>query len=177
MGQKQATIFKALGILVLIAALFSLPVREFLKLTFIMGIPFIFLLGFMVKKKKYSVIWIISLILLLAIGAFYIKTLTQLPERIETRRIVSEGGVLVAEGRYDEAISEYRKLGMLGNQQDMEEKIAWAETEQSAAFKLQELRKFIKEGKEAEAKKVLESIPKNTRAYQEAKKIIKNIEK
>ncbi|MDD2620402.1 MAG: hypothetical protein PHC92_07015 [Syntrophomonadaceae bacterium] len=176
MGQKQANILKALGLLVLIAAVFSMPVREFLKVTFIVGIPFIFLLGFMVKKKKYSLVWIASLVVLLGIGAFYISMLIQLPERIENRRIVSEGGILVAEGKYDEAISEYKKLEAIGKQEDMKEKIAWAQMEKAAAAKLQEARRLINEDKEAEAKKLLDSIPENTRAYQEAKKIKRDLE-
>lgn len=176
MERKPASVFKALGLLILIAAAFSMPVREFLKVTFILGIPFIFLLGFMVKKKKYSPVWIISFILLLGIGGLYINMLTQLPERIETRRIVTEGGVLVAEGKYDEAISEFRKLGTLGKPDDMKEKIAWAEREKLAAARLQEARTLIKENKIVEAKKLLNSIPDNTRAYQEAKKVRKDLE-
>lgn len=176
MEPKQANVFKALGLLVLIAAVFSMPVREFLKITFILGIPFIFLLGFMLKKKKYSPVWIICFILLLGIGAFYLNMLTQLPERIETRRIVSEGGILVAEGKYDQAINEFKKLGQLGKSDDMNEKIAWAEREKLAAARLQEARNLIKANKITEAKKLLDSIPDNTRAYQEAKKVRTNLE-
>ncbi|MDD3269997.1 MAG: hypothetical protein PHX14_11805 [Syntrophomonadaceae bacterium] len=176
MGQKPSTIFKIIGLLVLIGAVFFMPVREFLKVTFILGIPFIFLLGFILKKKKYSPVWIGSFILLLGIGALYINMLTQLPERIENRRIVSEGGILVAEGKYDEAISEYRKLEALGRQEDMKERIAWAENEKLGAARLQEARDLIKENKTAEAKKLLDSIPENTRAYQEAKKLRKTFE-
>lgn len=98
--------------------------------------------------------------------------LTELPERIEIRRIVSEGGALVAEGRYDEAINEYRKLGELGRQDKMQEKIAQAEEEKQAALNLERGKQLLSQGNKEAALQVLESIPEHTRAGHEAVKLI-----
>lgn len=158
----------ALAILVLV---FSLPVREFLKITFILGIPFIFLFRFWLNKPKYSPIWFLYLIGLVLVVGMYGYMLTTLPERIEVRRIVIEGANLEAEGKYDKAIAEYKKLGELGKSSEMEEKIEAVEKEKQAYLILKQGEKLIKEGKEKEGLKLLETIPKDTRAYHEVQKI------
>jgi len=148
-----------------------MPAREFLKITFIMGIPFIFALGFMMRRRPYSFPWVLSaLVMLVSVGG-YIYFLTDLPERIETRRIITQGGTLVAEGKYDQAINEYRKLAPLGRTQKMHEKIAAAEKERKADQQLQKARKLLREGREQEAQAILKAIDATTRAGVEAKKL------
>lgn len=173
MNTWKGPYIRVLLVAVAIAMLAWMPTREFLKLTFIVGIPFIFVLGFMSKKERYSIPWIISLVLLLAILSGYGYLLTDLPERIETRRIITQGGTMVAEGKYDQAISEYRKLGELGRSEKMKEKIEVAQREKAADASLGEARQLIKAGKPEQAKKILETIPANTRAGRQAQKLLK----
>lgn len=151
-----------------VVMLLYMPTREFLKITFMLGIPFIFLWGFLVKKRRYSFPWITSLALLLLTAAAYGYLLTQLPERIEVRKIVSEGGALVAEGKYDEAIKEYRRLEKLGQTEKMKQKIAEAEKEKEAALLLDEVRQLVARGDIEKAREILNSIPEDTRAAREA---------
>jgi len=161
------------GLVALVIALLAwMPTREFLKLTFMVGIPFIFIFGFMTKKERYSVPWLISLVLLVGITAGYVYLLTDLPERIETRRIISQGAALVAEGKYDQAIGEYRRLEALGRGEKMKEKIAAAEKEEAASEALNRAKALIKAGKPEQAKKILESIPADTRYGREAKELL-----
>lgn len=166
---------KGYGWLILLLAVvlmvFSLPLREFLKITFILGIPFIFLLGFWVKRPRYSASWFISLIGLVLIAGIYGYMLVNLPEKIETRKIIIEGANLEAEGRYDEAIARYKELGRLGKTSKMEEKIEHAEKEKEAYLTLKQAKELIKEGREEEALKLLDRIPEGTRAYHEAKSL------
>ncbi|MFY9119752.1 MAG: hypothetical protein WAO57_05485 [Syntrophomonadaceae bacterium] len=160
-----------------IAALFYMPTREFLKITFIMGIPFILLLGVNMRQQRWGFKWILSACLLLLVVGAYGYLLTDLPERIETRRIISTGGALVAEGKYDQAIAEYCQLGDLGQIDKMQDKIAQAEEEKQAALNLEKGQELLEKGSVTEALQVLESIPGHTRAGRKAGKIITAINK
>ena len=80
--------------------LYFMPTREFLKLTFMLGIPFIFIMGFMVKKPRYSLVWNVCAAVLLVIIGTYGYYLIHLPERIQVREIVTSGAALVANGQY-----------------------------------------------------------------------------
>ncbi|HQA07361.1 MAG TPA: tetratricopeptide repeat protein [Syntrophomonadaceae bacterium] len=169
--------FRLIALAAAAGALLYMPTREFLKLTFMMGIPFILLLGFNRRQQRWGVKWCLSALLLLAVTGAYGYFLTELPERIEVRRIISEGGALVAEGHYDQAINEYRKLADLGREKKMQEKIAQAEDEKHAALSLQRGKQLLSQGNKEEALQVLESIPGDTRAGKEAIKLIAAINK
>lgn len=174
MGLKSP--FVRLGIAAaVILMIFSVPAREFLKLTFMFGIPFILFLSFVVKKRKYSPVWLISVLGLLMVTGGYFYMLGDLPERIETNKIISAGAALVAEGKYDQAITRYRQLEKLDRSQKMHKKIAEANREKEAAILLAEARALLQKGSQAEAIKKIESIPENTRAAREARSILKDL--
>ncbi len=154
-----------------IAMLFFMPTREFLKATFLLGIPFVFILGFMVKRPRYSWAWNLAALLLLAVVVVYGYTLIHLPERIQVHRIVSNGAGLVAEGRFDEAIAEYEKLNDLGESERMQKEIAEAQKEKDARQQLNRAQELLNSGNQAEALQILEAIPAETRAGLEATKI------
>ncbi|MEQ8202093.1 MAG: hypothetical protein ABRQ24_11810 [Syntrophomonadaceae bacterium] len=158
-----------------ITMLFFMPTREFLKVTFILGIPFVFILGYMVKRPRYSWSWNLAALLLLAITGLYVYSLVHLPERIQIHRIVSEGAGLVAEGRFDEAIAEYEKLDELGQSERMQEEIAETQKEKDAHQQLVQAKELIDSGSREEARQILETIPVGTRAGQEAKKIMRDL--
>lgn len=163
--------------IVFIAALLYMPTREFLKITFMMGIPFILLLGFNMRQQRWGFKWCLSACLLLVVAGAYGYLLTDLPERTEIRRIISVGAALEAEGNYDQALKEYSKLGDLGRFDKMRDKSAQAEEEKQAALSLEKGKELLEKGADAEAMKVLESIPGHTRAGQKAGKIIAAINK
>ncbi len=171
MNGLRSPVVRLLILVALIVMIFSMPAREFLKVTFIMGIPAIILLGLMSKRPRWSPGWIISCVLLLGVVGAYAYLLTGLPDRIETRRIISEGGALVAEGKYDQAIAEYRKLEKLGKEEAMQERINTARQEKLAAEKLNQAQDLLRRGERDEAIKVLDGIPGNTRAGRQAEKL------
>ncbi|MGI6434403.1 MAG: hypothetical protein ACOX0F_03465 [Syntrophomonadaceae bacterium] len=160
-------------LLVVGAMLFYLPTREFLKATFLLGMPFILVLGYMVKKRRYSVPYMVCLVLLVFIACGYGFMLYTLPERVEARRIVMEGSALVGQGRYGEAIERYRGLEALGRTDDMQERIAHAEKEAWAAQLLSRAEALNQSGQREQALDLLEAIPNGTRASGQAKKLIK----
>lgn len=168
-------VLRLLIIVVFFAMILYMPTREFLKITFMAGIPFIFILAFGLKRERYSVPWMVSLLLLLVVVGGYVYMVTQLPERIERHRIIVQGGILVSEGKYDQAINEYMKLEKLGEKEEMQGRIKNAEKEKYAASILYEARKLVVEGKTKQARQKLDSIPEGTRAYQEAKEVRKVI--
>lgn len=150
-------------------------VLEFLKITFFMGIPFVLIMGFMKKKTVYSIPWILSGILIAAVLGLYINLLANLPQRAERRHIISEGGSLTAEGKYDEAIEEYAKLEKLGQEQEMEKYMARVLKEKQAASDLSQARTLYAEGKKEQALEVLRSIPNDTRAFRDADRLRKEL--
>jgi sensor histidine kinase YesM len=154
-----------------------LPTREFLKITFMLGIPFIFALAIMARRKRYSLSWILSLLLMLVIVGAYVYLLTDLPDRIQTRRIITQGASLVAQGKYDQAISEYRKLAPLGHRDKMNEKIAVAEKEKKAEQQLKQAKSLLQQGRTEEARATIKTIDSSTRAGIEAQKLLKQLDK
>jgi len=153
-----------------------MPTREFLKTTFIIGIPFIFLLGYLVRKPRYTWTWNLCALGMLAVLGLYGYNLVHLPERIQVHEIISSGAALVAEGQYDEAIAKYEQLDELGKTERMKEKIAEAQTEKDAHLQLERARQLIDGGNNEEALQVIESIPPNTRVAREARMLRKSIE-
>jgi tetratricopeptide (TPR) repeat protein len=162
-------------VLVGIAMLLYLPTREFLKITCITGVPVVFLILFLGKQIRYSITWIAAMILLLAFLGGYGYLLISLPERIEVRRITTEGSMLVAEGKYDAAIAEYRKLDKLGKKDKMDDKVAEVEREKNAHRDVELARQLVKVKDYQEARKLLEAIPRTTWAYRDAAKLLKSI--
>lgn len=160
-------------LLIVGAMLFFLPTREFLKTTFMLGMPFILVLGYMVKKRRYSLPFMVALALLVVIGCGYGFMLYTLPERVEARRIVMEGSELLGQGRYDEAIQRYRGLEALGRSDDMKERIAHVEKEAQAAQLLSQAEALHQIGQREQALDLLEAIPNGTRSSGRAGKLKK----
>lgn len=155
--------------------LYFRPTREFLKTTFMLGIPFIFLLGYMVKQPRNSWRWKISALGIILVLGLYGYELVHLPARIQVRTIITNGAGLVAEGKYDEAIAGYQQLGELGETATMEKKIAGAELEKDAHLQLEYARELIDQGNMGEARKIIEALPPGTRAAHEAGALLKNL--
>ncbi|WP_054692169.1 hypothetical protein [Syntrophomonas palmitatica] len=110
MNILRSGLIRVLLLAVCIGMLAWMPTREFLKITFMIGIPFVFALGFMVRRKPYSLAWIVSLFVMLAAAGLYVYLLTDLPERIETRRIITQGGTLVPKANMTRLLMNTRNL-------------------------------------------------------------------
>ena len=158
-----------------LAMLFFAPTREFLKITFFMGIPFLLFYLFMSRQRRYSPLWFICGILVLGVIGLYGYMLVHLPERVEVRTIISEGGALVAEGKYDEAIEKYQRLEELGQADKMQEKISFARQEQKAEQQLELARQKLAEGDKEAAKEIVARIEPGTRAAVEARDLRKQL--
>lgn len=152
-------------------------VFEFLKATFFVGIVFIPVLGFWMRKPRFSALWIIASLVLIGLLGFYVSLLVNLPVKAQTRQIVSEGGALVAEGKYDAAIEEYRKLEALGKTEDMESYLQNVYHEKEAAANLEQARQLAAAGRNQEALDLLAKIPGNTRAAGGADALRKSLQK
>ncbi|MDD3895378.1 MAG: hypothetical protein PHU36_10250, partial [Syntrophomonadaceae bacterium] len=101
MEKSKAPFIRVGGFIIIVALLLYLPTREFLKMTFMLGMPLVLFLVVMKKNNKYSPLWIMSALVIILITGVYVYSLTTLPDRIETRRIVIEGEVLLADGKFD----------------------------------------------------------------------------
>ncbi len=156
--------------------LYFMPTREFLKLTLLLGAPGVLVLGFMLKRPRYSWAWNVWAAVLLGLIGVYGYYLVHLPERIQVHEITTSGAVLVASGQYDEAIAQYRQLESLGKPEAMEEKINEAQTEKAAQLQLEKARQAIEAGNQEEARRIIRELPPNTRAAQEAKQLLKSME-
>ncbi|PKM76527.1 MAG: hypothetical protein CVU90_11935 [Firmicutes bacterium HGW-Firmicutes-15] len=156
--------------------LYFIPTREFLKTTFMLGMPFVFILGFMVRTPRYSLVWSICALGLLVVLGAYAYNLVHLPERIQVKKIITSGASLVAEGQYDAAIEKFAGLEKLGKPEQMKEKISEAQTEKEAHQQLETARQLIEAGDKDEAKRIIDALPKNTRAAQESRNLRKSIE-
>lgn len=156
-------------LIVVLIMLYYMPTREFLKVTFMLAVPFMILLGLMVRRPRYSWAWNLCAVGLVLVIGVYAYQLVHLPQRIQANIIIRNGAVLVTEGRYDEAIAAYQELGELGRNGTMQKKIAVAESEKTAHQQLEYARELINNGDIAEARQVLEGIESHTAAGQEAR--------
>lgn len=154
---------------VVVVMLFFASTREFLKITFFLGIPFLLFYVLMSRQIRYSLRWFTCGILVLGVIGLYGYMLVQLPQRVEVREIIREGGSLVAAGKYDQAIEAYQRLEELGQAEKMEEKINLARQEQQAAWQLEEARQKLTQGDQAAARQIIENIEPGTRAAVEAR--------
>lgn len=176
MSDKLKPYMRLLLIIIVGLMLYFVPTREFLKTTFMLGMPFVFILGFMVRKPRYSLVWSTCALGLLVVLGAYTYNLIHLPERVQVREIISSGAALVAEGQYDAAIEKFAGLEKLGKPEQMKEKISEAQTEKEAHQKLETARQLIEVGKKDEAKRIIEALPPNTRAAQESRNLLKSLE-
>ena len=171
MSEARSRLIKIILVLVSLAMLFFTPTREFLKITFFMGIPFLLFYSFMGKQRRYSMLWILSGILVLGVLLMYGTLMIHLPERIEVREIITEGGTLVAEGKYDAAIDRYQQLEKLGQKEKMEEKIENARLEKKAQQQLELAQQKLAAGDKEAAREIIKNIPPSTRAAIKARKL------
>lgn len=158
-------------VLICLVMLFFASTREFLKITFFMGIPFLLFYTFMGRQRRYSILWAVSGILVIGVLVAYGYFLVQLPERIAVREIISEGGALVAEEKYDAAIVKYQQLEKYGQTEKMEEKIANAKLEKKAADQLKQAEQKMAAGDKEAAREIVKNIPASSRAAVKARKL------
>lgn len=177
MENSKAPFIRVGSFIIIVLLLLYLPTREFLKMTFMLGMPLVLFLVVMKKNNKYSPLWIMSALVIILITGVYVYSLTTLPERIETRRIVIEGEVLLADGKFDEAVANYRKLEQTGEINKMNDKIAVVEAEKAGRSLIEEAELLIADGKNDAAREVLQKVPTDTRAAQEAVKMLRALNK
>lgn len=162
-------------VLICLVMLFFASTREFLKITFFMGIPFLLFYTFMGRQRRYSILWVVSGLLVIGVLVTYGYFLINLPERIAVREIISEGGTLVAEEKYDAAIDSYRQLEEYGQTEKMNEKIANAKLEKKAAEQLKLAEEKMAAGDKEAAREIVKSIPPGTRAAVKSRELRKEL--
>ncbi|NLV22440.1 MAG: hypothetical protein GXY49_10705 [Syntrophomonadaceae bacterium] len=175
MTVNKAPYIRVFILLAAVVMLFFAPTREFLKITFFLGIPFLLFYVLMSRQIRYSLPWFICGILVLGVIGLYGYMLVHLPQRVEVREIIREGGTLVAEGKYDHAIEEYQRLEKLGQAEKMEEKISLARQEQQAAQQLEQARQKLAQGDKQAAREIIANIEPGTRAAVEARDLRKQL--
>jgi hypothetical protein len=162
-------------LLLVVAALCYSPTREFLKVTGMLGVPAVLLAGFMHKQTRYSPKWAIAVLCLIVLGGGYVYALINLPDRIEVRKIMASGSVLVQRGEYESAIAEYSKLEKLGKTEKMRAKMEEVEREKKAQRDLELAQQMIDKGDYEEARRLIKAIPPKTRAAREASALLASI--
>lgn len=136
-----------------------------------MGIPFLLFYSFMGKQRRGSILWALSGILVIGVLIGYGYFLIHLPERTAVREIISRGGTLVAEEKYDAAIKKYQELEKYGQTEKMQEKVANARLEKQAAQQLKLAQEKMAAGDKEAAREIVKNIPPNTRAAVKARKL------
>lgn len=177
MNKNKGSVVRLFVLVLIIGMFFSMPLREYFKITAVFGIPFILIFGFMRNKQRYSIPWLISAVLLLVTILGYGYMLSSLPDRIEVKTILKTGTTLESQGNYTAAIDEYKKLEQYGKTRKMEERIANAKLEIEGQEIIKEAQEHIAKGDKATAQKLLNTVPPNTKAAKEAKDLLKTLDK
>ncbi len=173
MNPRLAPLLRVGGLIVLILMLLHLPTREFLKVTFILGIPFVFALAFLKKSSKYSLRWFAALVLILLVVGGYLYMLNGLPERIALHQIEIDGAVLLTEGKFDEAWDKFSEMEPYVNDETLNKKLAQVEKEREAFLKVEKAQELMEAGEGEQAQEILESVPSDSMAKQEAARMLK----
>lgn len=176
MSNNRGPIIRLFILVLIIGMFFSMPLREYIKITAFFGVPFILLLGFMLKKKRFSIPWLISAVLILLTVVGYGFMLSTLPDRIEVKNIMKTGTTLEGQGNYKAAIEEYKKLEQYGKIVKMNERIANAEKELKGQEIIKEANELIAKGDIVKAQELLKTVPPNTKAAKEAYTLLKQLE-
>ncbi|MGI6420784.1 MAG: hypothetical protein ACOX0N_00985 [Syntrophomonadaceae bacterium] len=175
MNPRLAPFLRVGGLAVLVLMLLYLPTREFLKVTFMLGIPLVFALAFMKKSSKYSLSWFFALLLaLMALGG-YLYMLSGLPQRIAVHQIEMDANILMTEGRFDEAREKFSQLEPYLSPENLNVKYSQVDKEKEAALKVEEARELMEAGKKDQARQLLESVPSDSMAQREAARLLKNL--
>lgn len=176
MNSEKAPFIRVGLFIVIVIMLIYMPTREFLKMTFMMAVPAVFVLIFMKNKRRFSIAWIAGIILLVCIGGGYIYMLKGLPQQIATHRIVIDGTALLSEGKYELAFNKFSELEEYGETKTMNEKLDMVNKEKQADNILKEAEKLLTAGEYESATILLESVPSGTRAHQKAADLLKSLE-
>ena len=175
MNPRLAPFIRVGGLIVLVLMLFHLPTREFLKVTFMLGIPFVFALAFMKKSSKYSLGWFATLFLVLMVVGFYLYMLTGLPQRITLHEIEIDATVLLTEGKFDEAQEKFSEMEPYVSPETLNKKYTLVEKEKDAALKVEEAGELMEAGEKEKARQLLESVPYDSMAQREAARLLKTL--
>lgn len=156
----------------MVGMLFSIPTREFLKITVLIGAPAMVAWGYWRNYRPYTAPWILLLILLLGLLAGYGYMMTRLPERIVVKTIQQQGDVLLTQGKYDQAIDRYRQLGSHGEKDVMDRKIRLVQLQKQFELNYAHAVRLYDSGQQKAAVRELRKIPRTAVVYSKAQKTL-----
>ncbi|MGI6487521.1 MAG: hypothetical protein GX964_05520 [Syntrophomonadaceae bacterium] len=163
----------AIGVIV---ALFNYtPARFFLKMTVLIGLPFILLFLWWRRQPRFGIAWIVGVLVMgLLLGA-YGMMMYSFPEQLQVKEIKKEGDILLAQGQYDRALDKYREIEPL-NQKEAAKKMAEAREQKQFHETYLRARELAEQGEKEKARQVLKSIPRSAHVYSEAHKFLSQME-
>lgn len=167
---------RGLVVLAAVVALFAYtPTRFFIKLTVVFGIPFILLFGWWRRLRRFSIGWILVGLALGGLLGLYGVQVYAFPERLKVKEITREGDVLLAQGKYDQAINKYREMEKL-DADKAEKKVAVAREQKKFYNTYREARELAERGDKERAVKLLGTIPPTAHVHSEAQRLLSRIE-
>ncbi len=151
------------------------PTRFFIKFTVLFGLPFLLLLAWWRRLKRFSLPWILASVGMIALLTVYGLQMAEFPQKLRVKEITMQGDVLLAQGKYDEAIAKYGEMKNI-DPEKADEKIEAVQQQKRYHEDYLRAEKLAKEGKDKEAQRILKSIPATARVYPEARDILRRLE-
>lgn len=160
---------------VVIALCLYTPTRFFIKFTVLFGLPFLLLLAWWRRLKRFSPVWFLASLALVGLLVAYGLEMAEFPQKLKEKEITMQGDVLLAQGKYDEAIAKYEEMEKISPEK-AREKMAVAVQQKRYSEDYLKAKRLFEQGKKEEAKHLLSSIPSTARVHAQARDLMRQIE-
>ncbi|NLU49197.1 MAG: hypothetical protein GXX09_02130 [Syntrophomonadaceae bacterium] len=162
-------------LLILVGALLVYtPTRFFIKMTILVGGPFVLVFAWWRRQPRYSVAWVLSGVVLVSLLGVYGILVYNFQERLQIKQITRAGDVLLAEGRYDQAIDKYRELEPL-ERDKARKKIEAAEAQKEYYRTYLAAKELAERGARQKAIQLLQAIPHTAHVHNQAQKLLSRL--
>jgi len=160
---------------VLIALCLYTPTRFFIKFTVLFGLPFLLLLAWWRRLKRFSLPWILASMGMIVLLTVYGLQMAEFPQKLRVKEITMQGDVLLAQGKYDEAITKYKEMEGI-DPEKAQAKIGVARREKGYQEDYLKAKKLAEQGEKEEAVNILKSIPGTAKVHPEVRDLLRRLE-
>jgi len=175
MAREPSPVLFLLLLAVVIALCIYTPTRFFIKFTVLFGLPFLLLLAWWRRLKRFSPAWILASLGMIVLLTVYGLEMAEFPQKLRVKEITMQGDVLLAQGKYDEAVAKYKEMEKI-DPEKAREKMAVALQQKRYREDYLKAKKLVEQGKKEEAKRLLSSIPSTARVHSEARDLLRRLE-
>ena len=125
--------------------------------------------------KRFSLPWILASMGMIVLLTVYGLQMAEFPQKLRVKEITMQGDVLLAQGKYDEAITKYKEMEGI-DPEKAQAKIGVARREKGYQEDYLKAKKLAEQGEKEEAVNILKSIPGTAKVHPEVRDLLRRLE-